>query len=404
MHRTAPPPREMSNLTAPSPSPSISAGAALTLLAAASLTVMANATISPALPEMRNQFAELPAITTLVGMLMTLPSLAVALTAGPIGVLADRWDKRRLLLVSLIIYGLGGASGWVARDFNELLVGRIVLGVGVAGVMTCVTALIGDFFSGLARDRFMGLQGAAQSIGGVMFLLSGGALAILGWRYPFLLYLLALLVLLGAAVLLPGSKEARQHGRTREPMPWGVVLGVGSLAVLSMIAFYIVPTKLPFLLRELGQPSPLVAGAAVAAMTATGAVSALSYSAFRKRLREASLLALIFGLMAVGYTLLAAARELNLVFAGAGLAGIGVGLLMPTLMSVTLARVSENQRGRASGALTAAVFLGQFLSPLVSGPLAMIVGLAAAFGWFAAGLAGLAAGALLIARTAASAR
>ena len=52
------------------------------LLAVASLGVMANALVSPALPHMREAFADIPHINTLIGLVVTLPSLGIVLTAG----------------------------------------------------------------------------------------------------------------------------------------------------------------------------------------------------------------------------------------------------------------------------------------------------------------------------------
>ena len=69
------------------PGPFVAAG----VLLMAATTIMANATIAPSLPSLRAHYAGVPSIDTLAGLLITLPSLAVVLTAGLVGWLADRF-------------------------------------------------------------------------------------------------------------------------------------------------------------------------------------------------------------------------------------------------------------------------------------------------------------------------
>lgn len=78
------PDRSSRTLASP-PGPLVTA--AVLLLAA--MTMMANATISPSLPGLRDHYAHVPGIDTLAGLVVTLPSLAVVLTASLMGALAD---------------------------------------------------------------------------------------------------------------------------------------------------------------------------------------------------------------------------------------------------------------------------------------------------------------------------
>jgi MFS family permease len=67
------------------------------------------------------------------------------------------------------------------------------------------------------------------------------------------------------------------------------------------------------------------------------------------------------------------------VLAGSLIAGLGMGISMPNYTTWFMARVPAAMRGRASGLLTTAFFLGQFASPLVSAPLVAVFGLAGTF-------------------------
>jgi MFS family permease len=367
----------------------------LTMLAAASLTVMANATISPGLPGLRDHFAHVPGIDTLTGLIMTLPSAGVVTTAALFGWLSDRVGRRPILLAGILCYALAGASGFVAGDLTALLVGRFLLGCSVGAVMTMTGALAADYFAGPARERFVGRQGMAMSLGGVVFLTLGGVLATLDWRAPFLVYLTALLVFPCAFVLLrdvPRAPPPVAGGPVAPPMPWGTVALVSAVAAFSMLVFYMIPVKVPFLLRELGSSAPMVAGVTVAGATITGAMSASQYGRLKARLSSPAIAAGAFTIMAAGYAVVALAPLPAVLAAGVVLAGFGLGVMMPNQNIWLMAEVPAARRGAAAGMLTTAVFVGQFLSPLASSPVAAVVGLAGSYG--------VAAGALLLAATA----
>jgi MFS family permease len=89
--------------------PSALVTASIMMLSA--MTIMANATISPSLPALREHYADVPGIETLAGLLLTLPSAAIVLSASLMGWLADRLDRQKLLLASGLLYALGGTSG-----------------------------------------------------------------------------------------------------------------------------------------------------------------------------------------------------------------------------------------------------------------------------------------------------
>ena len=382
--------------------------ATFAVLAVSCLTVMANATISPSLPGLREAFAGTPDIDLLSGLVLSLPSLAVVATAAFAGAVVDRVGARPVLMLALALYAFGGASGLVVESLPALLAGRFALGLGVAGTMTVATVLAARGWTGAARERFMGRQGAAMSGGGIAFLVGGGLLAEWHWRAPFAIYLLALplawLAWRAVARLDREGPEARPDGggapteagpgagrdSGTDPgaarLPRGTVAAVAALAFLSMLAFYLVPTKLPFRLEALGVTSPAVTGLTIAAMTAAGVPAALSFGRLRARAGAGTLYAASFALLGAGYVAIGLAGGIGAVAVGALVAGVGLGLLMPNQNAFLMARVPPALRGRASGILTTAVFAGQFLSPLLASAVIAATGLAGSFLGFAAAL------------------
>jgi MFS family permease len=142
----------------------------ISLLLISTLTVMSGATIAPSLPAMREYFADIPNADYLVRLALTLPALLIALGAPVVGLIIDRLGRKPLLLLALILYGLAGSSGLFLNSLNLILVGRVFLGISVAGIMTTATTLIADYYTGNARAQFLGLQAGFMGLGGVVFL------------------------------------------------------------------------------------------------------------------------------------------------------------------------------------------------------------------------------------------
>ena len=364
----------------------------MTLLLASSLTVMAGATVSPALPAMKKHFesaiADADTRTTLVKLIITLPALFIVIGSPIAGLIVDRFGRKRLLLIATLLYGLAGSSGLFFDSLTAILAGRAILGLAVAGVMVTATTLIADYYSGPARAAFMGLQAGFMGLGGVLFLTFGGILAQQNWRYPFVIYLLAWLIvpLILVFILEPNLTDASIPGveaptaeAPPKSMPVGVLGIVYGLTTLSQIAFYLIPVQLPFFLETLVQASPSQSGMAIALCTLLSAIASLTYGKFKQRMEFVAFLPLIFGLMGIGYLLIGQSANWAQVLTGLAISGMGLGILMPNMTVWLSAAVPEAVRGRALGGLSTAMFLGQFLSPIVTGPLTKAVGMGAVY-------------------------
>ena len=351
-----------------------------TLLLTSSLTVMSGATIAPSLPAMQEHFASVPNVELLVRLVLTIPALFIAIGGLFAGQLVDRLGRKPLLVVCTLLYGLAGASGLVLNSLGTILVGRAVLGLAVAGIMTGATTLIADYYTGQSRANFMGLQAAFMGLGGVVFLSVGGLVADLNWRYPFLIYLAAWAIAIAIASFLyePKRQVANQTASvsTDKPnMPISVLAMIYGVALFYMVSFYLIPVQLPFYLKNLDNSSASAAGLAIAASTLASAIASLRYGMVKERLGYVQIVSLSFGVAAVGYFIIGIASSYNLVLIGLIIAGLGFGLLMPNLNVWLSSIISDALRGRALGGLTTFFFLGQFLSPIISQPITNSVGL-----------------------------
>lgn len=352
-----------------------------TLLLTSTLTVMSGATIAPSLPAMQEYFAVVENSELLVRLVLTIPALFIAFGGLFAGQLVDRIGRKPLLIASTLVYGIAGASGFVLNSLWTILIGRALLGLAVAGIMTGVTTLITDYYLGQKRADFMGLQAAFMGLGGVVFLSIGGFSADLNWRFPFLIYLSAWPIMLAIATTLfePNRQVNNQNkdsSKVNQPnMPIGVLAMIYGVALFYMVAFYLIPVQLPFYLKNLSNASASASGLAIAAFTLASSMASLRYGSIKQRLGFVSIVVAAFAIAAIGYVIIGFAGSYNLVLLGLIVAGLGFGLLMPNLNVWLASIIPDSLRGRALGGLTSFFFLGQFLSPIVSQPVTNLVGL-----------------------------
>lgn len=359
---------------------------AIALLMAASLTTMANATISPALPGLERLFADDPNAAMLTRLLVPAPSLCVALCAPFAGLVADRHGRRRLLLAGVILFVIAGCGGLVLPDLPSIFASRLVLGVAVALIMTAQTALIGDYFSGDARSALSGLQISARNFGGLLFISLAGWCAAISPRLPFAIYGIAAAflplmwkVIVDSPRISPAPGAQEEHG-SREPSSWVLLFALLVLlqAATNMV-FFIMPTQLSFFFEAAGYNSAVMTGAALGVLTLSGGCVALLYGRVQPVISYTGIFALGYGAMTLGFLVLGLPATGLGSFAAAAAIGAGYALVSPSFVTLALGLAPLRRRGAAGGILTASVFIGQFCSPLLSTPVIASYGYAGLF-------------------------
>lgn len=368
----------------------------ITILLASTLTVMSGATIAPSLPAMQAHFSDVANSEFWVRLVLTVPALFIVIGSPIAGQAVDKIGRKPLLLGSAILYGFAGSSGFVLNSVFTILVGRALLGLAVAGVMVSATTLIADYYQGDARANFMGLQAAFMGFGGVLFLSVGGFIADLNWRFPFLIYLFSWLLIPGIVFSLyePLRIKADVGANTPVPtvkLPVKLLVLIYACVMLQQIAFYLIPVQLPFYLEQLSGAGATQTGLAIAFSILFSAFASMNYGRVKKRFSFIKILAIAFGLIGLGYVGIGVVSSYWLVLLVLIPTGIGLGLMMPNLNVWTANEVPTALRGRALGGLTMFMFLGQFLSPIVSQPIRQNFGMTATYGLVGVSLVVLAA-------------
>jgi EmrB/QacA subfamily drug resistance transporter len=114
---------------------------------------------------------------------------AYALTFGGLlllgGKAADRYGRKRVLLLGLGMFGLASLAGGFAQEPGHLVAARAVQGIGAAALAPAALALLtATFPTGRARVRALGVWSAMNAAGGAIGVLIGGLLTeYVSWRW-----------------------------------------------------------------------------------------------------------------------------------------------------------------------------------------------------------------------------
>jgi MFS family permease len=337
---------------------------ALVLLFASCLAVLGAVLLAPVLPRVQDAFAGTPGVETLTPVVLTAPALVIGLTAMVAGRIVDRVGRKRLLVGALVVYAFVGTAPLWLPSLPLIVASRVLLGLTEAAIMTCCTTLLADYFHGSQRERYLGLQVVFTTVAATLFFGLGGALAAQDWRTPFWLYAVSLpLALLAARYVWQPAPQARTRAQL-PPLPWRQLAAPVGGTLLGGLVFYVLIVQLSFVLDGIGVTSTATLGAASAIASLGTAIGAASFGRLA-RLGPAVTVPLAFGLSGVGIVGMGLASTVPLVVASAVVTGLGNGLLLPSLLTWGLGSLGFEQRGRGTGVWTSALFIGQFVCPLV---------------------------------------
>lgn len=339
--------------------------ATFVILLVSMMILMGGAVVAPALPSISEAYPD--ASEFVISLIITLPSLAMAVSGMPLGMLADRVGKVKVLVASLAVFAVSGVTGFFLEDLTAILVGRFLVGVGIAGLTSTSTALISELFTGRDRMKVLSYQAAANGIGGLVLELSGGMLAEISWRYPFLVYGTGFILMLLVLVFIrePRRNAARAGGPTGPEKPDIRVLAVCYLSIfLAMCMMFALPTKLSYYLTEAGG-SPTMSGLILGLYGFTSAVFGLLYPRVSARIPPAHMLSLGLLLFGAGYTLFLTEYSTALTVVSAVLVGMAMGTTTPAVTNMLAAQSNPSNSGKIMGGYGVFLSLGQFVSSIL---------------------------------------
>jgi len=344
---------------------------ALILLVTSSLTVLVTAVLGPSLPAMQAHFKDVAGADFWVPLTMTAPMLMMAGLSVFAGELADRVGRKPLLVGATILYALVGTAPLYLDSLPAIIASRFALGVMEAVLMTVSTTMIGDYYEGARRERFMSLQTTVASISAFLFNTLGGAIAEHGWRAPYAVFAAALLLAPLMVIFLwePTSRatmsaaEFEQDSQLFKP---GQLVLTCVLAVLLGIGFLTVPVHFGYLHGAIGVQSPAQIGMAYGA-NSLGVISGtlLFGWVLAARLRVPLQLAIGALIAGLGFVMMKTAGDYGALTLAGAVNGLGFGILLPTMVTWNMRDLPVSRRGMGTGAFQSCLFLGMFLNPIL---------------------------------------
>ena len=334
--------------------------------------------ILPVMPALLREIGGIPLADAALwgGVLMTVFA-AMQFIFGPvIGALSDRFGRRPVLLISLLVMALDYLVMALAQTFWLLLVGRIVGGI-TAATQATAAAFMADISAPHEKAARFGLIGAAFGIGFVLGPLLGGALAEFGTRAPF--YAAAALaaanLCLGFFVMPETVKEQNRRPLTwARTSPFGAFANVGLNPMLRVllvlffvyqIAFTVYPAIWAFFTEARFGWSPGMVGVSLGAFGV--AIAVVQGGLIRVILRVLGergtvLYGLIFNFCA--FIVLAFVENGTVALMFIPLTALGA-VVTPALQGMMSKATADDSQGGLQGVLASSAALATIISPLL---------------------------------------
>ncbi|MER8236272.1 MFS transporter [Streptomyces sp. NPDC094049] len=337
------------------------------LLLASTLTLMAGAVIAPVVGVIRG---ELGVSGTAAGLILTAHGLSLAIVSPFVGWAIDRFGLRTPLAGGLLLYGVAGGAGLVTESYTALIISRFAFGIGAAAVFVGTTVALLALFQGEQRDRVAGWRSTALSLGGIIWPLIGGALGGLSWHAPFAVYLLGVPVGILTLLVIPAVPPA---GRAKGGIVTLLRHQPGLLVFYAFSFFgsfllYVLAVFLPQRLTEVAVEAPFLIALITTSTSVGGSLIGLFYAKMKARLGYVNLLRLATVAWALAFLLIGLSGQWIFLTVAAFVFGLGSGVVVPALAMMIGESAPVAKRGQAMSLSGTANFTGQFVAPLVLGP------------------------------------
>ncbi len=335
------------------------------------MAIMGVSSLTPAFPKIGKQLEISPGE---VGLLITVFTLPGIFLTPVLGILADRLGRKKILIPSLMLFAVAGSVCAFANSLNILLAFRFIQGMGAASLGSINITIIGDLYSGRQRATAMGYNASILSIGTASFPIIGGALATIGWNYPFLLPLLAFPVGLVALLFLnnPEPKNSQTLSGyfrdTWQSLRNTRMIGLFFISILTFIILYgSYLTYFPFLIGHKFARPPFIIGIIMASMSFSTAFTSSQLGRLAKKFSAPSLLSAASIFYALALLIVPNIHRVWLLLIPTIIFGAGHGILIPSLQTMLAELAPMNQRAAIMSINGMVLRIGQTLGPVFMG-------------------------------------
>ncbi len=348
----------------------------VSILSLSLLTVMAGAAVAPALSVIQEHFAASNAI--LVQMIISIPAIFIVMTSLVFPKLCQLCRTKTLVLLGLLLYTVGGCAAGAFDQIWLVLLMRALVGIGVGIIMPLSTGLLAYYYQPERQAALMGYSSAMNQLGGVIATLLAGVLANVSWRASFLVYLMGLFSILLCLFFLPNDSITVTAGTKARPKPlaiWQTSYTYIIAMFLLMSTFFIYPANFALeTVREGIIPQQYIA-IIMAMMDFIALLGGLLFVRCRQLLRAKTRF-LAPTLFLIGYLLLLYPGGWCGTLAGSAFIGFANGAGIPFIIAEASLRAGQAAATTVMPLISAALYLAQFLSPILMGAVTALCGAA----------------------------
>jgi ACDE family multidrug resistance protein len=331
------------------------------------MAVLGVSSITPAFPIMTRKLG----ITgDQVGLLITFFTLPGVILTPILGALADRFGRKKILVPSLFLFAIAGTACTFISNFNLLLGMRVIQGIGGASLASINTTIIGDLYSDKQRAEAMGLNTSALGIGTAIYPPLGGALALLGWNYPFALSIFALPIGILVLTRLKNPEPANFQGMSKYFRgTWSHLKNIklAALFITGMLFFIIMSgaylTYYPLYIDKTFGASSFVIGLILFCSSITSSAVASQFGRISRWLSLSTIIKLVFCLFALSMFLIPFMPVLLMLLIPTLIFGTGSGTCLTTIQTAVASLVPLEHRAAIMSLNTTMFNIGQAIGP-----------------------------------------
>ncbi len=332
-----------------------------------------------------------------IGLVQAAVSIPGVLLSALIGYLADRLGRRRVVLVSLVLFTIFGALGYVARSYWMLVGVRVLQGVGTSGILGLSIVVVGDLFEGPERTRAIGYNLTGLTLVNMLGPIASGFLGTSNVFRPFLIFLIGIPLGIWASRMPvePARKvvSALRHAGdlvvalrgNRQLVDFAGVLvaSMGATVLLHGFGY----TTTPLFLDSVFGIGADGRGLIIASFQVGTVVAAVQIGRLRARSGGARLVDWSLLAMALGSAVTALAPTWWFVMLGLGVSGIGFGIFIPLAQDRAATVGGDLYRGLTVLTWVTFIRVAQVVGPPLGSGMAESVGSRVTFALAAVGMA-----------------
>lgn len=310
--------------------------------------------------------------TSMVQLLQTVQYLLLIVGSLMLGWLTVKMTKKKITLLGLLIVGCCGVLPFFADSFEVLLCTRLFIGFGFGIMSPMNTAIISEFFPPEERASYMGLHVVGMGIGTMVGNLAGGMLAGIGYRYFYLVYVIAFAAMAGIqAVLIETPPAAAEKAADMKLNKMVFVISAASFAHTLFINAY--NTNIGIYILQNITDAPWAAGVVTAVNAAFALLMGMFFAKVSGFFKNYTLAFSVFS-AAAGYGVILFVPGMPGVYLASALCGVSLSCFMAIGSYLISVSVEKEAVAKASGVFSIIGGMGGLIAPIFLGKAAEFIG------------------------------